>query len=310
MLLSVISVSLLCMNVNYAGQTGSSVKPSENLAFDLGVGYLQGVGQEFVYDGNDTISQLNWRIEDAAIVKAKLAYRVNDWLSANISGWSTLVEGQGHMDDYDWLIPNQTRWSHWSNHPDTDLNYANSVDVNLQSLFYHHNKASLGVLLGYQWTNQSFTAKGGCYDYSNSLSVGCFPQGELGIGYQQKFETAYVGLQGHYLLNRIGLTGTVKYGPYVKSRDVDQHYLRNLTFSESSGEADFYSASIMGQYPIRPSLNLFVEATYDHFTNGRADMTVRDNNTGFGGFVPDAAGLNAKQYYGVIGVRYKPQMNA
>lgn len=307
----VLGTSLLCSALAYAGGTAGPVKAvNDRFSVDLGLGYLQGKGQEFVYDGDYKLSQLNWRIQDAAILKGSAQYRFNHWLSAQVSGWTTLGTGQAEMDDYDWLIPTQTRWSDWSHHNDTDLNYANSVDLNLQGMFYQKNNVTFGALVGYQWTNQSFTAKGGCFNYFNGQFVGCFPAGELGIGYQQQFETAYLGLKGSYLLNKLLLTGTFKYGPYVKSSDVDQHYQRNLTFTESSGEANFYSASITGQYPINHSFSVFAEATYDYFSNGRADMRVRDNISGQSFYEPDSAGLNAKQYYGVIGIKYKPGANA
>ena len=104
---------LLSSTLAHSGGTGPVKAVNDRFSVDLGLGYLQGKGQEFVYDGDYKVSQLNWRIQDAAIVKGSAQYRFNHWLSAQVSGWTTLGTGDAEMDDYDWLIPTQTRWSDW-----------------------------------------------------------------------------------------------------------------------------------------------------------------------------------------------------
>jgi outer membrane protease len=162
---------------------------------------------------------------------------------------------------------------------------------------------------GYDRTSFSFLAVGGCYQYDSGTLIGCLPANEIGIGYQQKFDTVYLGLAGKYFVNAFEFGAELKYGPWVDSNDIDQHYQRNLTFKEHGTDADFYSASITSAYNVNPATKLFIEAVYNHFTNTKADTEVTDNITGSTFYIPDAAGLNNKNYFLSLGVKYRPDFS-
>ncbi len=48
--------------------------------------------------------------------KMDIAWDALPRLTLTAKGWSTLSSGQGVMDNYDWLTPQQTQWSDWSHH--------------------------------------------------------------------------------------------------------------------------------------------------------------------------------------------------
>ena len=120
------------------------------------------------------LSQLDWRIKNAAIINGELNYDVLAWLSIKGRGWTTLAKNKAAMDDYDWFNPNQNHWTDWSHHENTHLNYANELDLSLRAWLLQDQSYKLGVAAGYQWNSFSWRSTGGCYQYNNGIDAGCF----------------------------------------------------------------------------------------------------------------------------------------
>ena len=266
-------------------------------------GYLGGEAHEYVYDEmGRTISQLNWNLDGAAIIKGEMNANLFPWLTANINGWGTLDSSDAVMDDYDWFNPNQQRWTHWSHHSDTTLNSADNIDINLRGWFVNTPQSKLGVTLGYAQTSFDFLANGGCYQYANGLYNGCFANEPM-IGYQQTFETTYFGLTGKYLFNNVELNATFKYSPWVDASDVDEHYARNLTFTDNSDNSTFSSVNLSAGYYVSPSFKFFLEGIYNNFSNGKGDTLLNDN-MGHLFQINDAAGIENNNYVLAAGIQY------
>lgn len=270
-------------------------------------GYLGGKANEYVYTwDNEKLSELNWKIKNASVVKGEMNYDFLPWLTANVNGWTTLGQGKAVMDDYDWLYEHQSHWSHWSHSPDTSLKRAHDLDFNLRTWLLKYSQSKLGVLVGYEQNAFQFLAKGGCYQYDNGADVGCFSQGVPGIGYQQHFDTTYFGLVEDFHTPDFAVTAIVKYSPFVLSQDKDIHYMRDLTFYERGNHAQYYSASLTVGKPITQTLSLFVEGTWNQYSNSKADIEMKDNQTGWKTYFEDAAGLSNKNYVLSLGIRYRP----
>lgn len=276
------------------------------LSLSTSIGVLSGKANEYVYnqETGTKLSELNWRIKNAAIINGELNYDALSWLSMNGRGWITLTKNKAAMDDYDWLNPYQDTWTDWSHHENTHLNYANEVDLNLRAWLMQNEHYKLGLAAGYQWSSFSWRAIGGCYQYNNGSNMGCFPGNELGIGYQQKFRTPYLGLAGKYFINNFEFNAFLKYSNWVSARDHDEHYARNLTFKEYGNNSRYYAATINSGYHVTRSATIFVEASYNHYSNGRADTEVIDNDTGEHFYENDSAGLSNKNYSVALGLQY------
>lgn len=276
------------------------------LSLSTSLGVLSGKAHEYVYNQKtDTkLSQLNWRIKNAAIINGELNYDVLTWLSINGRGWITLAKNKAAMDDYDWLNPYQETWTDWSHHENTHLNYANELDLNFKAWLMQNENYKLGLAAGYQWSSFSWRASGGCYQYNSGTDMGCFPDNQLGIGYQQKFRTPYVGLAGKYFINNFEFIALLKYSGWVSARDHDEHYARNLTFKEYGSNSRYYAATINSGYHVTRNAKIFVEASYNHYSNGRADTEVIDNDTGEHFYENDSAGLSNKNYSVALGLQY------
>lgn len=276
-------------------------------SINTSLGYLGGSAHEFVYD-SDTgtkISQLNWEMKGAPIVQAEGNYQLLSWLDANLRGWITLGKGNVLMDDYDWLTPGQSHWSDWSHHTDTDLRGANEVDVSLRAFALQNDAYKLGGIIGYQRNLYSFLAKGGCYNYDNGTDIGCSPDGQVEIGYQQTFNMPYLGVIGTYAHDAMELSGIVKYSALVSGRDVDQHYQRKLTFTEGSNQFEFYNASLNAGYYVKPQVKLFVMGSYTYFPNKKTGIEITDHTEDVIVFLPTgSAGFYNKNYILALGVQY------
>ncbi len=278
----------------------------DKLSINAGIGYLGGESKEYVYEDDLTLSQLNWNIEQAAIVIGEINYQIFQNLALNAAGWVTAGMGNATMDDYDWLNPNQSSWTEWSHHEDTDLRYANQVDLNLRSWFMKREHLKLGLMAGYQRNAFSFLARGGCFQYDNRQFIGCFPENEIGIGYQQTYNTGYLGALGHYENKALDVNAAVKYGPYVKSNDVDQHYARSLTFKESGNGASFYSLAVDTGFRMNPRAKVYIEGAINYFSNTKANTEMIDRISGERDFFINAAGLKNTNYWLALGIQYKP----
>ena len=302
----IVMLALTSLSITYSLNTYAAEYNENGLSLSTSLGILSAKAHEYVYySGTESkLSQLDWRIKNAAIINAEFNYDFLAWFSVNGRGWTTLAKSKSVMDDYDWFNPYQETWTDWSHHENTHLNYANELDLSLRAWLLQQQDYKLGLAAGYQWSSFSWRANGGCYQYNNGTYTGCFASDQPGIGYQQKFSTPYVGLAGKYFINNFEFNALLKYSNWVTARDHDEHYERNLTFYEHGNNFTYYAATLNSGYFVSPHAKVFVEAAYNHYSNGRADTEIIDNDTGKHGYEDDSAGLSNKNYSIALGMQY------
>lgn len=284
----------------------STTYQMDKFSISAGIGYLGGQSNEYVYEQDGSkLSELNWKIQGASVIKGEMNVDFLPWFSANMNGWTTMGTNNAQMNDYDWLDPQQSNWTDWSHHPDTDLNYANNIDLNVRGWLLQNQSYKLGATVGYQLNEFDFIANGGCYNYGNGSFTGCFPTDQPGIGYYQTFDSVYLGLVGKYRTERFELNATLKVSPWVHANDVDEHYARGITFTESGDNSQFTSATLNAGYYFRQHAKIFFEAEYNQYTNGKADTTYTDRY-GDVYYASNAAGLDNHNYVLSVGIQYKP----
>lgn len=271
-------------------------------------GILNGNAKELVYNTADgsKLSELKWKTDNAPVIRAYIDWAPLDYLTLNARGWTTLSSSGAGMDDYDWLITGQSDWSHWSSHPDTHLSYANEFDISAVLWLLKTPDYALGVTGGYQQTRFSWTASGGSYTYYNGLITGDIPEGERVIGYRQQFSLPYVGLSGRYRYHDVEFSSLLKFSPRVSAKDNDEHYMRNLTFRENTGNGRYYSVSADIGYYVMPEMKLYTGVNYNRYTEGKGGTQIIDNTAGTVRYIDgDAAGI-ANDYYTVFaGLEYQ-----
>lgn len=300
--------TLLCIpSVTQSNSIKTDYLNIEGLSLAGSLGYLSGKSKEYVYDPvtGHKISELDWKINGEAIIRGEANYRALPWLDLNAQGWINLGQGGAVMDDYDWLNPNQLLWTHWSHHDDTNVRQGNELDLNFRAWAIQNPSYQLAGVVGYQRTLFSFRAQGGCFTYNNGANTGCFIPGVSVIGYKQVFESPYIGLAGLFTVNAFEFKGLFKYSNWVNANDVDQHYLRNLTFKDGGEQSQYYNVVLNAGYFIKPFIKLFVEGSLGYFSNNNAATTIFDHDTGGIMYLPNgSAGLENRNYIIALGVQY------
>ncbi|PWC13412.1 omptin family outer membrane protease [Brenneria corticis] len=278
----------------------------DKLTGGIALGFLSGESQESIYhpdNGGKKASELDWKINSAAILKADLSYDILPRLSAGLRGWTTLSSGDGTMDDYDWIDDSKSGWSHWSHHAKTDLNYANEIDVNIIGWLVKAPDYQVGATFGYQRTAFSWSAYGGEFNYDNGQDIFTYPNSYKIIGYQQKYSMPYIGLIGLWRYQDFELGGLLKFSDWVEGKSNDEHYARDLTIRNKGSNARHLSATVSAGYYIYPQTKIYAEASYSRYEEARGGMEWREEGeTEY--LDGDWSGLDNKYYTLSLGVKY------
>lgn len=252
----------------------------------LGAGYLTGESTELVYwpeVNNHKASELTWEIDNLYMVGVRGELEVGSWLSFIFDGWFKATDGEGTMDDYDWQVPGYD-WTDWSHHEDTDVTDGSMIDVSANFSFFSSQNAVLTGIIGYKRDNFGWEARGGDYVYSNGgfrNATGSFPDGELGISYEQTLDSFYGGLG--FLAsfsNRFQLAGRVIYSPFVQGEATDYHHMRNLVTYDDFEDGDLIAFDLSGTYGFTESLGLEVGFRYQKYDTMQGDGEWHFNNEG------------------------------
>jgi plasminogen activator len=253
----------------------------------LGVGVLNGQAREKVYDveSGQKISQLNWSMKQVPTLHLGLNYQPVNWLSLDLNGWTRVAKGDGHLKDYDWLDDDRSDWSHYSNHPDTQVTKAWQADVAATAWAFKRDHVALGVMLGYQRNQFGWQARGGRYTYSSDDGFrddsGAFTTGEKGISYQQTYGAPYVGLVGLYHFRNWTLEGKFKHSQWVRARDYDRHHVSGLTYKGDNGDSGrMQSLAVALSYRINPQLSLKAGVDHQVYAEAKGSQLIKDTRTG------------------------------
>ncbi|MDC9597041.1 omptin family outer membrane protease [Xenorhabdus anantnagensis] len=282
----------------------------DSVSVTTSLGGLWGQADEYIYnsDTGHKNSELNWKINNAPIIKGDISWDALPNLTLNARGWITLKSSHSGMDDYDWMRPKKAMWTNWS-HSNTNLNYANEFDINLKGWLLKKPNYNFGGVLGYQQTRFSWTAIGMYGLYESSLSKDKYylvhDNGPV-IGYKQKFSAPYIGLIGQYRYHDLEFNGLLKFSPWVQAKDNDEHYLRRFTFRDKTNKSRYYSATLNVGYYIHPNTKIFTELSWNKFTQGKGDTESFDRKTEEyfydGG---NSAGIANANYNITAGIQYR-----
>lgn len=273
---------------------------------------------ETVLSNGVRLSQLDWAIDNSPVVNTGIRWEFLPVVSLNLNGWTTISKNGGLMNDYDWTNKNNpNELTNWSHHPRTKLNYANGFDVSFEGLLINKEDFSLGLLAGYQENRYSFTAYGGKYRYpetddngnfipgSSQTVIGSFEDGKKVIGYQQKYKAPYIGLSGKYNHEKFEFGGVIKYSPWVKSYDYDDHALRNIDFYSRADQGDYYAVTIDAGYYIVPDTQLYAQYSWNKFKMNVGDMLTVDHEENTQEVSSDSAGIANKYSIVSVGIKHR-----
>ena len=284
----------------------------EKVSTYISLGSLSGKTKERVYlpeERGRKASQLDWKYSNAAILKGAINWELMPWVSVGAGGWTTLDSRGGNMIDQDWMdSSNPGTWTDESRHPNTRLNYANEFDLNFKGWLLNEPDYRLGLMAGYQESRYSFNATGGTYIYSEDggfrNETGSFPDGEIGIGYKQRFKMPYIGLTGSYRYDNFEFGGAFKYSGWVRSSDNDEHYAREITFRSKVNNQNYYSVAVNAGYYFAANAKVYAEGTWNRVTNKKGDTSLYNRNDNTSDYSKNRAGIENYNLITTVGLKY------
>ncbi|HBC0040304.1 TPA: omptin family outer membrane protease [Salmonella enterica] len=292
-----------------AGTNHAGVTP-DGINADISLGSLSGKTKERVYSSRDgsKLSQLDWKYNNAAIIKGALNWDVTPWVTFGAAGWTTIGQRGGFMTDTDWEGVDTNDWTARSWHPNTRLKYANEWDLNITGWLLKEQGYRLGVMAGYKENRYSFNAAGGPWVDTNFETgeqiSGTAPLDRKVIGYKQRFRMPYIGLTGSYRYGNVDFGGAFKYSGWVHSSDNDEHYMRTTTFRGSIKNQNYYSVTANAGYYITPNARVYVEGTWNRITNKKGDATQYDYGNGDFAKHPGGMGIENYNFIATAGLKY------
>lgn len=256
---------------------------NETVRLRASIGALFIEGDEYVFNGDRTLSHLIWQSK-APVLRGGIDVNVGHGFSISVEG-AAAGYGTSYMEDYDWMAPANSfdDWTHRSQHPDTRLNHFLSGEVALGYDLARDERSSVRMHGGFKYTDVYWSAYGGSYVYSvNGFrdEAGNFPEGEPGIDYRQRLPELFVGVDGeeHYGSFRLG--GLLRGGVTVLGSATDNHWMRDLLIEDSFGVAPSLSAGLDAGFALGRMAELFVSARYDQTFQMRGRAEYIDTNTG------------------------------
>ncbi len=301
------------------GQSGWFVGKGSEKPVDVtlrgGVGYLTGESRELVYwpdVGNHKASELIWEIDSLYMIGFGASLRSERlrwlrWLTVNFDGWFKATDGDGTMDDYDWLDLGRDDWTEWSHHEDTDVTDGSIIDINGQISFYRTQNVVFNGYVGYKRDNFGWESRGGDFVYSRFGFRdwrGSFPAGELAISYEQTLEVPYLGLGVEAGSGKFKFDGRVIFSTLVKGESVDHHHMRNLVIDGDFSDGDMIAVDIAGIYAVTSNLSVELGYSFQSYDEMRGDYTWHDNDTGTVDFTENYAGMDQESSMFSISVLY------
>lgn len=247
--------------------------------FDIAGGYLNAASREYVFvpETKAKLSELRWRDPAAYGVDMALAYRVVPWLTFRARGFVPVGSKDSKMKDFDWIPPYNIdgAFSHFSQHPKTELSSGYKIDLSLQGDFVQTDLYSLGLVGGFEKQQWRWKSTGGSYVYSENGfrdSVGTFPD-KVGLVYRQGYDTPYLGLAGSVQFGDLKLSGRGIGSPYAMARGNDVHVLRDLNIKASFDPGWMAGGDLRAEYALSQNLAVVGTASYEriYLTKGRAN---------------------------------------
>ncbi|WEX91703.1 omptin family outer membrane protease (plasmid) [Sinorhizobium garamanticum] len=290
---SVVTSSFLMTTPSFAAADDVLFSSDDgSFIFFGGIGVANIKAQEFVYDGDQKISQLNWESKGVTIFTVGVDAQIdNGWSLKGSVNFGT--GGNGHMVDTDW--DDRDDWSDRSIHPNTELGHYVGGAIELDRIIYRDDTTSIAVGAGYRYTDVKWTAYGGSGIYS---SEGKFrddhwkdPDWVRGISYRQKVPVGFLSLSGEHVVGDLTISGALQSGLSFGIKDIDNHWLRNNQYHDYMDPAPVIGATVAVNYALTPATSLYLSGSFDWvFFGSRGDMKVHDGETRKNEFEKDSAG--------------------
>lgn len=273
----------------------------------IGVGYLQGEANEWVYDTESgqerPDSKLTWTLDPVLMVGGGITFQPLSWLTLNGDVW-TKVSDSSVMDDWDWRVgdyPDPNAWTNWSHHEDTSVEDGLIIDLNATIPVYKTPNLTVQGIIGYLHDHWSWDAtKGGTFVYPGDNDefrgdIGTFPLDGTGITYEHTFDTPYLGIGLGARFNPITINAKVIGSTFVKAEDYDHHSSKGVKYYGDYSEETMIGLTGEVVYDLTESLSLGAVVNYVRYSTMTGDTVIEDYGEGSTSNDPDGCGTELQR---------------
>ncbi|WP_033056028.1 omptin family outer membrane protease [Sinorhizobium meliloti] len=261
---------------------------------DIGLATIK--AQEFFYAGDHKNSQLNWESKGVTLFTVGVDGQIDmEWSLKSIVKGGT--GGNGHLVDYDWLSPEHEDWSDRSIHPLTELDHYVAAAIELDRIIYGSETSSIVVGAGMRYTGVKWTAYGGSGIYTEKEfrdTSKAWPDWERGISYRQQIPVGFLSLSGEHVLGDLTISGGIQSGLSFGIKSIDDHWLRDVRFSDDMSPAPTIGATVAVSYAVTPDASVYLSGAFDRVFHSRGVKERHDFATGEIEFRKDFAGATFK----------------
>ena len=280
---AIVGLLLICFHEATMAENTQEYQLSDDITFDsrISVGTQSMVANEYLYNSieNHTNSKLIWDTKSLTMVGIGASLHFQEMYTFNIDYWFSINDANSKMTDYDWMIigyDGKNDWTHRSIHKDTDVSSASSFDISAEFNTYQLSTTILSTLIGYRQDTAKRKAYGGEFIYSVEEfrdATGNFPNGKLGISYEQTWKSTYLGFKTYTpITNVLTLHTKFIYAPFVKGKTTDTHHLRDIIGKSTLDNTNMYAINLGLGYKISNSLTLNLNYMYQKYDTTDGDM--------------------------------------
>ncbi len=312
-ILVLVAATGMAMPAWAAFQAGAIAGPKDGSAVpfagQFSLGLVNGLAKEHVYDyeawdgSRRQLSRLDWDLKGVVMGGFNGSVRLMKKLTLNGGYWSALTEGDGEMDDYDWLDISSSDWTHYSL-SDVDVTEGYIFDLNVAWDLLVTEDLTARVFAGYKQNGWSWEDHGVYLLYPEYGYIPQYQYGDNMINYEQEFRMPYLGGSAEWTWNNFTVSGNLVWSPLVAADDWDHHIARTLRFHESFEGGDMFGLGLEARYDFTQGFfnGAFCAVGLDYQVVDLivGDMEVEDYSTGETGSDTDVAGI--ENNYVVISV--------
>lgn len=273
------------------------------------IGWLNGEAREVVYvfiPARYKISELTWDLSNVPIGGLALDADLNPATSLRVGYRFPLTEGDGDMEDRDWVIYGAA-WSDWSL-GDARVLDGSILDACLAADLLVRENLRLRGLLGYRSMAWKWEDDGGVFVYSSERGfrdlAGTFPPG-VGIRYRQETTIPYIGLSLQVVGNVITWHARLTYSTAARGSSGDEHVLRGFRAEMDFSNGTAYTAALSAEWKIGADLSLTAGVEHESVGELEGDLFIAEA-TGLQYLIAAGAGLSYDAVSAVLALTWRP----
>jgi len=279
-------------------------------------GFYHGQLGEYVYNGDDLASYLDWELEPLYFVGAEFDFEFDTGLYARADFSAGIPGTVGTIEDSDWADEDDPSIkTHFSAH-DNVLTGALSSRLQLGYQHWVSEKISLSAALGLSLMYFHMDAVDGYLEYPpGSEKVDSYG---VGISYRQFYRIPHIGI-GLATDRRRSLvfSSELLFSPFAACDAVDNHHKKGLDYYDFMRNGLFFAVEMGMDLELAPQRSFRVDLSYIVVPEYRGTSyfvctdTIYDNGCSYEGYVSptytDAAGASLTLFGLSLGYRIELQ---